>query len=173
VGPEILLAHTPEPLYPSYAEQDHRYWAAWQAVGSVGERTALPLGRYRLRVEGQRYTGGSSTWPWNSEPYEVLGPEFELVEGVISASLSEGELLLSLDGPDQGWRMIHAEGLSQQSNPVEGPIELSWVLEDGSFEETVEGEIVDGKSRILVAVPEEASALSVEDIYGNTGWLEL
>ena len=172
-GPEILLAHTPDPLYPSYAEQEHRYWAAWQAVGSVGERAALPLGRYRLRVEGKRYTGGSDTWPWNSEPYEVIGEEFELTEGRISASLVEGELSLSLDGPERGWRMIHVDGLSREKNPVDGPVELSWLVGDTVLVETLEGEIVDGESRVLVAVPEGATAVGVLDAHGNSGWLEL
>ena len=69
--------------------------------------------------------------------------------------------------------MIHVDGLSREKNPVDGPVELSWLVGDTVLVETLEGEIVDGESRVLVAVPEGATAVGVLDAHGNSGWLEL
>lgn len=172
-GPEILLAHTPEPLYPSYADQVHRYWASWQAVGSVGERAALPLGLYRLKVQGKRYIGGSSTWPWASEDYELAGSEFELVAGEISIAPMDEGYRVSLDGPALGWRMIHIEGLSRGSNPVDGPVDLTWQLPDEDLSEQVQAEILDGEAWVSATPPQGALSLTIRDAHGNEGWLEL
>jgi hypothetical protein len=56
---------------------------------------------------------------------------------------------------------------------VDGPVELRWQLSDGELVETAEPETVDGLSLVEVVVPEEATALSVVDAYGNMGWLDL
>ena len=55
--PDILLGYTPDPLYPAESEQTHYWWATWQAVGPHHQRANLPLGTYRLHIDGQKYTG--------------------------------------------------------------------------------------------------------------------
>ena len=172
-GPEILLAHTPDPLYPSEAEQTHRYWAAWQAVGSVGERTSLPLGTYRLSVQGKRYVGGSDTWPWASEAYSFSSDSFVLDSGEVDVEAAEGGFWLSLPAPTEGWRLIHMDGNSRSSNPVEGMIELEWMTADGVESESVAGEILNGKTWIEITPPVGALELTIEDAHGNKGAVAL
>ena len=172
-GPEILLAHTPDPLYPSEAEQAHRYWASWQAVGAVGERTSLPLGNYRLRVDGKRYVGGSTTWPWASEDYSFFSASFLLESAEIDVEATESGFWLSLAGPEEGWRLIHRDGNSRSHNPVEGAIELQWTTGDGVETESVQGEIINGKTWVEIDPPTGAIDLMVWDAYGNQGAIAL
>jgi neutral ceramidase len=172
-GPEILLAHTPDPLYPSHAEQVHRYWASWQAVGSVGERTALPLGNYRFGVSGKRYVGGSTSWPWATQSYSFSTASFALEAAPIRIEAGEGGFALSLDAPSVGWRMVDRDGSSRGENPVNGLLELVWAHPDGDFlvEQTA---VLEGQhSWLAIEVPTGATALLVRDAYGNEGVLEL
>ena len=46
--PDVLLSHTPTPLEPFEAAQDHQWWAGWQTVAPTsanGDRMGLPTGR--------------------------------------------------------------------------------------------------------------------------------
>ena len=172
-GPEILLAHTPDPLYPSHSEQVHRYWAAWQAVGSVGERSSLPLGNYRLSITGMRYVGGSQTWPWASEPYSLSSEPFVLGPATIRVALAEGGFSLSLDGPALGWRMVNREGNSRGENPVEGVLELIWQSAEGTSSQEASAILQGEKSWLEVQVPADALSLTVRDAFGNEGSIDL
>ena len=58
--PDILLAHTPDPLYPAEADQTHYWWATWQAVGPHHMRANLELGTYRLHVSWEALHGRSN-----------------------------------------------------------------------------------------------------------------
>jgi len=104
--PDILLAHTPDPLYPYEDAQHHTWWAAWQAVGHVHGRAAVPTGRYRLHVLGQHYTGGGEGWPWPTEAYELTSEVFELLPGELSLSEEDGSLWASLTAPAAGYRLV-------------------------------------------------------------------
>jgi neutral ceramidase len=172
-GPEILLAHTPDPLYPSHADQTHRYWAAWQAVGSVGERNSLPLGVYRLAVSGKRYLGGATSWPWPTEAYAFQSEPFNLEPASIRITEINDGYALSLDGPTNGWRMVDYDGDSRGENPVSGPLTVLWETPDGTSTQNVEA-VLNGQSSWLdLQAPTDAMRLIVEDVFGNQGQLDL
>ena len=155
--PDILLAHTPEPLYPPEADQKHRWWAAWQAVGHVHDLMGVPTGTYRLTVEGQRYVGSGGTWPWSTESYSLSSEAFEVVPGTLQIEdLEDGTWAVWMEAPAHNWRLVSMEGDSRGWNPVEGPL-----LVDGV---EVEIESVQGGRAIVVLSAEPAS---VEDVYGN------
>lgn len=171
---DILTAWLPDPLYPSDATQTHTWWAGWQAVSWGGDRAGLDLGTYRLRVEGERYTGGSTTWPWASEPYEVASESFEVVEAPVSLALGQDTVDAAIVAPAWGWRLVNLEGSSRGSNPLVDPV-LSWELGDGSLvDSTASATSVGGVSRFEGATaPPDAVAAVVVDAYGNTGRVEL
>ena len=155
--PDILLTHTPDPLYPPEAVQVHQWWASWQAVGHVHDRMGVPVGTYRLHVEGQRYTGGDSTWPWSTEAYSLDSQPFEVVPGLIDlVDLGAGQWGASLNAPATNWRLVSMEGDSRGRNPVEGPL-------------LVDGEVVEitGFQDGLAVFAFDGAPSSVEDVYGN------
>jgi neutral ceramidase len=171
--PDILLAHTPDPLYPSSAEQTHRWWVIWQAVSHNGARAAIPTGTYRLHVQGHHYTGGADHWPWPSESYELSSEPFDVVAGQIELSISEDSLQASLTAPAWGYRLISLDGSSTGANPLEDPI-LTWELSDGSTQVSdAEPTSLNGWSVFNAPPPEGAIAATVVDAAGNQGRIEL
>ncbi len=164
--PDILLGHTPDPLYPVEAAQTHWYTALWQPVGHVLDRTGLPTGTYRLHVEGQRYTGGATTWPWPSESYTLDSAEFEVVPAAITIEPAPGGAYVSIRGRADGFRMVHLDGDYRGDNPVIGPVDL--VV--GGVELSGASVTTDG-ARSFIADPalETATSITVTDAYGNTG----
>jgi hypothetical protein len=167
--PDILLSHTPDPLYPYYDAQNHYWWASWQAVGHYFDRTAVPLGWYRLKARGDNATGASQTWPWDSEPYTVTSDPFKVVPAEISVEYLDGIVSASIDGPSAGYRLIDIEGNSVGQNPVHEAT-ITWTLDD--FSETtvsVEGTHEGGLSLFEVTPPEDAIGLTLTDSDGNSG----
>jgi len=167
--PDILLTHNPDPLYPYYDAQSHYWWASWQAVGHYFDRTAVPLGRYRLNARGLTATGTSKTWPWDTVGYSVASEPFELTPAVITVDYLDGTLLASIDAPAFGYRLIDLEGSSIGPNPVHDAT-VTWTL--GDFTEATEA--VDGLSSAGVTTfeltaPEGALGLTLTDSHGNTG----
>ncbi len=168
--PDILLAHTPDPLSPAEADQVHYWWAAWQAMGHVVDRTGLPLGEYRLHITGQRATGGSS-WPFTTEPYELTTESTTIVAGEIRVETSGDDLLLSLPGPERGFRHIAEDGSYRGDNPLSGgTAHVTWTMDDSTtLYEKLTGGTQDGHTLLQGVVPEEAVAVEVSDIFGNQG----
>lgn len=155
--PDIVLSHTPEPLYPADADQTHRWWAAWQSVGHVHDLMGVPLGTYRLTVSGHSYVGGDATWPWTTEEYFVTSEPFEVVAGeIVVESLGEGSWGASISAPSSNWRLVSMEGDSRGRNPVEGPL-----LVDGT--EVAIERVEDGRAVFLW----EGEPATVEDRYNN------
>jgi len=172
--PDILLAHTPEPLYPLEAEQQHLWWAAWQAIGPSDPRQGLPLGTYRLHVEGQRYIGGASSWPWPTEPYELDSPSFEVLPAVLSINILDDGLTVSAQGPADGWRLISLDGNSRSDNPVQGPVSIEFDTPAGLSHETFEiDELRNRASFVAISIPEDATSITVTDVHGNSGSQDL
>ena len=170
---DIILTTTPDPLSPADATQVHRWWAGWQAVGTDDARAALPLGTYRLRVEGHRYTGGAATWPWPSEPYELTSDPFDVVPARIDLQMAEDGLRAWIPGPAHGYRMIDPEGRARGANPTRD-LTLSWETDGG---EVVDSpallDVVAGVARFDVEPPDGATAVVATDPDGNTGRLDL
>jgi hypothetical protein len=171
LGPDILLTHTPNPLNPSETLQAHTWYAAWQAVGHVADRAGLPLGLYRLHVEGESYAGGSTTYPWAKEPYTVDSPTFEVTAATVSLDVSGGDLRAWLQAPARGYRMVAQGGAVRGQNPLEGDtLTVTRTLADGSSAtETVVGRR-DGRATLAAGVvTDDVVALSVTDAWGNVG----
>ena len=100
---DILVTHTPDPLYPVEAAQTHRWWMTWQAVGHVANRTSLPLGMYRLVIEGQHWVGTEPTWPWTTEGYRIETDPFELTPADISLERTERGVDAWIAAPEEGY----------------------------------------------------------------------
>ena len=172
--PDILLAHTPDPLYPWDKVQNHYWWASWQAVPHTGERAALDTGTYRLHVYGKTYDGGATTWPWPSTPYEVTSSEFEVLPAALTVSVDVDTVYVSLDAPAWGYRLVDLDGSSRGANPV-SDLTFTWTLSDGSeVDEAVSVDAVEGGRSVVSATPPaDATSLTVTDIHGNTGTASL
>ena len=172
---DILLAHTPDPLYPANADQTHYWWAGWQVVGHVADRAGLPAGNYRLHVYGQRALGGEN-WPFEVEAYDFATDSFEVVASELSVEVSElGDLIVALTSHERGFRFVHQEGNAQGSNPLEdNEATVVWTYASSdSVEETLAGTASGNASIFEAVVPEDAISVTVTDVYGNVGSLEL
>lgn len=163
---DMLMAYTPDPLYPITADQKHQYWISWQAVSHIKDRTGLPTGTYRLHVDGKKYAGGSTHYPWNTEAYTVDSPEFEVVPATISVEPDATGVWVSLHGPSDGWRLIDVEGDSVGNNPVRGP--LTVVVNDGAPQTITAEAPSGGRSHVTLDVT-NPNSVTVTDSYGNTG----
>lgn len=176
MGPDILVATTPDPLAPADVEQTHYWWAAWQAVGHVEDRAGLALGTYRLVVSGQTWTGEGATYPWGTEDYEVVGAEFEVVPATISVAASGQDLQAWLAAPSRGYRLVGLDGDRQGANPLpEDWAQVTLVHGDGT-EETLEANGARGGGvTTLAGVLASGDVVSVRvvDLYGNEGTLDL
>ena len=172
--PDILMAHTPDPLYPWDKPQAHTWWAGWQAVPHSGDRAGLEVGVYRLHVYGKSYDGGATTWPWPATDYEVTGAEFEVVPAELAVSVGTDTVSVTLPAASWGYRLVHLEGNSRGANPVDG-LTLTWTLSDLSeVSEAVEVDhIADGWSVLAAAPPADAVSLTVTDAHGNAGSVDL
>lgn len=174
-GPDILVAHTPDPLLPFEVAQTHYWYAAWQAVGPAGERLDLEPGTYRLAVVGRTYVGSSTTYPWDSAEYTVEGPAFELVPATISVGVSGADVVAWLQANARGYRLVGLDGNYRGSNPLTGDTAtLVFTLEDGSST-TVEamGARGGGATTFAGVVPENAARVEVIDAHGNRGAVDL
>ncbi len=165
---DMLLVWTPTPLYPVIGPQEHTWWAAWQAVGHVRDRAGLPLGTYRLVVHGSRWTGSELTWPWTTTPYEVVSEPFDVVAGVLTVSM-EDVPVVSIDAPAGGFRLVALGGDEQGSNPVVGPVSVTFESPTAPSTVVVTPELSGGRSRLPVTPPGDWTAVIVTDSYGNTG----
>ena len=65
--PDVLLSHTPTPLEPFEAAQDHQWWAGWQTVAPTSanwDRMGLPT-ENTFHVYGHHYVGSETSYPWS------------------------------------------------------------------------------------------------------------
>ena len=155
--PDIILAHTPDPLYPPEADQTHLWWAAWQAVGHVNDLMGVPEGTYRLSVTGQRYVGGDTTWPWTTEAYSLASDAFEVVPGdLVVEDRGDGTYAAWMEAPSHNWRLVSMQGDSRGRNPAEGPLVVDGV-------EVEVDAVEDGKAIFTPAL----DPVDIQDRYGN------
>lgn len=169
---DILKVWTPTPLAPAEALQEHTWWAVWQAVDHTRDRTGLPLGTYRLKVDGQTYGGTATTWPWDSSPYSLTSDPFEVVPATLDVSVVGEGLSVSLRSPADGFRYIQAGGQVQGNNPVPGEITLEWSGPTQTTE-VVTGTPQGNRTVLTVVPPADATGVTVTDAFGNTGTIAL
>ena len=166
---DILLSYTPSPLYPLSAEQSTYYWIGWQAVGTNTDRMGFPEGTYRFHIYGKSYVGNNTTWPWDTEDYELTSPEFVVAPAELNISVEENQVLVSLVGHPQGFRLVSMEGSSQGSNP---PIQSTLTLthSDGSVTEIDQDPVIEnGYLRYTDLDLSDTIRIDSVDIYENEG----
>jgi neutral ceramidase len=167
--PDIITATTPDPMYPFEGVQEHHWWAGFQAVSHHFDRTALPLGWYRLQVTGDVASGEGGVWPWPSTPYVLSSDPFQVVPAAITVEVVEGALRAWIAGPAWGYRLIDMGGISRGANPVRDAT-ITWRLGDWStIQEVASADIIDGVGVFPVDAPAGAIGVTVEDIHGNLG----
>jgi neutral ceramidase len=154
VDRDLLLSHTPDPL-EGPSPRTH-YWAIeWQAVGTgedLRERAALPLGRYRFRVEG---TG-----------YELTSDPFEVVAGAIAVDATvtgtSAELRATYHAPD-GFRLLDLAVNANDAAPLRNEV-VRVELDGGTeLEATLDA---DGRATIAIG---SATSVRLTDRFGNAG----
>lgn len=166
---DILLAWTPSPLYPVEVEQDHQWWAGWQAIGHYHDRASFPVGTYRLAVDGQVWTGSERSWPWTSEPYALTSDPFEVVPAELDLSWSDASLVVRYPLAEGGWRMAH----TAQSGGF-APVDAELTATTDAGDATVDTQDVSGNATyVTLSIPDGATELTVTDAHGNTGTIAL
>ncbi len=172
LGPDILLTTTPTPQAPAASYNEHHWYAAWQAVGHELDRTGVEEGTYRLRVTGQTYAGGATTWPWPMEDYEVTGPTFVVTPAVIRVARSgTNDVQAWFQGPERGYRLISLDGNYRSANPIPDDSATVTCI-DGSGVSTsiaLTGTHGGGVTTFAGADPGNCAQLVVTDGYGNEG----
>ena len=163
---DLLIFHTPDPLILETPDTPltHRWLVEWQAVtpwgtpdlDGLGDRFGVPLGRYRFRVEGTGYA-------MESDPFEVTPAAVEL-EAAASGGRLQGTARFHAP---QGWRLRHPTLPSNEPVPASGPVTLRVATGDG--EVVLEDVALDAEGRFDVALPSGATAVTLEDRFGNTG----
>jgi neutral ceramidase len=169
---DFILAWTPDPLFPSEAEQTHYWWVIWQATNHIHDRAGLALGTYRLHIQGHHYAGGSTTWPWAQTPYEVFSDPFEVTPAPLTLEAGDGGVWASLHGPEQGFRLIDIDGKSRGANPLRGDVTVTWTVDGAPVQVTAPApDPVDGRVWLPFPAGSTPTGAVVTDVYGNSGTL--
>jgi neutral ceramidase len=169
---DILLGHTPDPLYPVNGPQTHTWWAGWQAVPHWQDRAALPLGTYRLTVRGQAKDGDTEHWPWSARDYSWSTEAFEVVPAALTLEVDPygAGLFVSLRAPENGYRLVHLDGDENGDNPVEGTLQVQIVSSAGTDDLEIDAELAPPRSFVPVTLG-DWTEIRVTDAHGNTGTL--
>jgi hypothetical protein len=168
---DILTGWTPTPLYPAESEQEHLWWAGWQAVSHMTDKAGFPEGTYRLHVYGKKYLGGDQSWPWTTGDYEVIGDPFVVVPAEITLEADATGVWASIDAHEWAWRLVDLQGHSKGRNPVRGDVTVMISTASGDSTVTVAADtIADGRAHVPVDLT-GATSVTVTDSYGNTGTL--
>ncbi len=162
---ELVLAYTPSPLQRS-GPQTHLWGVEWQAVPWLGApnldaldaRGGVPLGKYRLHVEG-------STWAIDSTPFTVVAGGLTLqqvkrVGAVINATAT-------WHAPT-GWRLMDMSLDSNQPVPLRAQQVTVALL--GTSDAVLGTSTVSTDTMGVAQVADNAAALKVRvtDRFGNT-----
>lgn len=160
---DFIVTWTPDPiLREAGTERTHYYTVEFQAAAPMGmpgltalaDRTGLPLGRYRFRVEGPGY--------------ELVSDAFEVVPAELSvtsaASGGDLEVTVGFEAPT-GFRLLDLEARSNRFVPLRDATVT--VSVDGA-EETLE---TGADGTLTIAGGASASAITITDEFGNTATL--
>ncbi len=189
--PDVLMTYTPQPLRGTDGAdpvREHYHLAQWQAVdiwGGPETLGALPLGNHRFVVGGPTRDPASTSYPYESTPWELASDPFEVVPADLafeSASVDGDTLTIraAYAAPAHGYRMLHASSGPRTPTPLSpsetGPgavadpdgtpeaIDLTSGGEDGDWT------ILSGD---VSALAPGTWTVEVDDGWGNTGEVEV
>lgn len=169
---DFAIGHTPDPLFPASMPQTHYRWATWQPVGHIRDRAGLPVGSYRIKVEGQKFVPGDTEYPWDSEPYSFTTEAFEVVPAEVTLTAPSGGVVwASLKASSKGFRLVDIDGSSKGDNPLRGQLAVTWnTQESGAVASWVDAPAPENKrSRLTAPAGETVLGVRVVDAYGNEG----
>ncbi len=167
---DFLLFHTPAPLLRDGDSPRTHYWVVeWQAVtpwgtaslDDVEDRAGLPLGRYRIHVEGTGYT-------LDSDPIEVVPGSLTTDVEVVGTTVVLRAGYLARDG----FRLLDLTEPSNRYVPLRrGPVRVEVELADASTR-TFDDVAPDAPGELSVELAASDPAVTrvrVEDRFGNSG----
>jgi hypothetical protein len=137
----------------------------------VDDRAGVPVGTYRLHVEGKTWNGEGTTWPWGMDDYTVDSAPFEVVPATITVSTNGSDVSATMFGPPRGYRLIEMDGYHNLVNPLhEDSATLEFTLSDGTTTTVdVSGSHAGGYTTFPGVVPAGAVSVKVIDVWGNEG----
>jgi neutral ceramidase len=171
---DFLLSWTPDPLNHDGSAtpppRTHYFTVEWQAVPALGQvgfegtdsRAGLPLGTYRFAVTGPSYTVRSS--------------EFDVVAGALELTRTGGTgtmvtLTAGYHAPN-GYRLLDEQVGANRFVPIRGGT-VDLVITTASGTTPMTGVAVGADGNVTLDAGAGATAITVTDVYGNTGTLTL
>ena len=175
----IVTTYTPEPL-ESMTPEKHIFAATWQAVpgdpislkNSIGPY-ALPLGKYRFRVEGKAKAASGQT------TYSVTSDSFDVVAAPLGASSTATRAASSIDitanlGNAPGLRALRT-GPTDVDVPLLGPWTVIVTFANNQTKTMDVTPDASGKASVPLTAQEAIDAVKVDvrDSVGNGGTLDV
>ncbi len=165
-GPGVLLGYSPTPPRRMDTDRRHLWTIVWQPVGEgigLGDWAAQELGAYRFVVHGtlRRTSTGEP------EPYRIEMPRFD----VDATSVSVVDGVARYAASPNGYRARGDADRPEEATPLPKDMVLSLTcrLDD---QITYEDQIRVGEGgRVDIQTPNDGSACSLVDPYGNGGLL--
>ena len=165
-GPGVLLGYSPTPPRRLDVDRRHLWTIVWQPVGEgigLGDWAAQTLGTYRFIVRGTLRRRAND----DPEPYRIEMPTFEIEPTSIIVNDGTARYAAS----PNGYRARGDAETPQEAAPLPKDMVLSLTCRlDGQI--TFEGQVVVGENGALaIQRPDDGSACSLVDPYGNGGML--
>lgn len=175
----VVMTYSPEPLTDP-APSRHVYSATWQPVPadpySLSAPMApfsLPLGKYRLRVQGAALSGAGMT------TYEALSDPFEVTEAPLAASSTATKAAAAIEvhamlGPAPGLRALR-QGPCDSDLPLPGPWKVTVAFGGAPLKEVMVTPDGTGTASVPLSPQEldDVVLIDVRDMYGDGGVLML
>ncbi|MCC6877709.1 MAG: hypothetical protein IT378_25595, partial [Sandaracinaceae bacterium] len=161
---DVILTWTPQPINGD--PQTHYWTVEWQVAAPLGmpgfaspaARAGLPLGRYKIVVQGSGYTV-------ESDPFDVTPGALELRSTVMGSDLV---IEVGYHAPE-GYRLLDLQAGANRFVPVRGA-SVEVVLTPGGAQTLA----TDASGRVTLAgAATGVTRVQVTDPYGNTGSLDL
>lgn len=168
---DVLISWTPNPLNHEGGERTHYWSVEWQAVPGLGQpgfeavtdRAGLPLGRYRIVVEGPDYALVSS-------PFTVGPGNIEIARtGGTGTSV---ELSLGYHAPG-GYRLLDEQTGATRLAPIRGGTVDVVVTAGAGVTRNVDDVVVGADGHATFDAGAGAVSVEVTDRFGNVGTFTL
>ncbi len=161
---DFTVAYTPSPLQRS-GPQTHVWVAEWQAVpwlgmpnlDSLDQRGGLPLGNYKLHVEGHG-------WMLDSQPFQVV------TGGLVAGGTRASGMINATArwSAPKGWRLMDVVLQSNQPVPVRSQQVTVALLSAGGATLSSAQVNTDGTGNVSVADNASATSIRITDQFGNS-----